>query len=270
MVPVIYRIKKSRNKVMANLIASGVSIHFGGVVALSEVNLEVPEGSIIGLIGPNGAGKTTFFNCISRFLHYSSGTIKYGDKDLKNYSPHHMVRIGIARTFQNINLFKSRTVLDNILIGMHRHIGNPVSAMLSLPRATRRERSMRRKAEEIAGMLDIKEEIEQLVRNLPYGIQKRVELARAIAAEPELILLDEPVAGCNEEETSELCRRVNYINRELNITILLVEHDMSMVMSVCKYIYVLDFGKNIAEGSPDEIQSNPAVIEAYLGEKNVA
>ena len=192
------RIKELRGNVMRNLIAKGVSVHFGGVAALSDLNLEVREGSIIGLIGPNGSGKTTFFNCISRFISYGKGTIKYGEKDLKGCSPHEIVRLGIARTFQNINLFKSRTILDNILIGMHRHIGNPVSSILSLPGALRRERSMHLRAVEIAEMLDIKEEIEQLVRNLPYGVQKRVEMARALASEPELLLLDEPVAGCNE------------------------------------------------------------------------
>lgn len=255
---------------MTNLTAKGVSVRFGGVKALTDVNLEVPEGSIIGLIGPNGAGKTTFFNCLSRFLNYDKGTITYGDKDLKRCSPHNIVRLGIARTFQNINLFRTRTVLDNILIGMHRHIHNPVSEMLSLPGAVRHERAMYRKAEEIADLLGIRREMTQIVKNLPYGIQKRVELGRAFASDPKLLLLDEPVAGCNEEETAELCRIVRRLNNELKITILLVEHDMSMVMSVCRYIYVLDFGKNIAEGPPEEIRANPAVIEAYLGEQHVA
>lgn len=254
---------------MKALRAEKVSVRYGGVAALMDVSLEVREGSIVGLIGPNGAGKTTFFNCVSNFQHYT-GIIMCKDKVLRKYRPHSIVRQGIARTFQNINLFKEQTTMDNILIGFHKRLGNPLAAMLSFPRALKRERSWRAKAQEIAGMLGIKTELSIPVKSLPYGIQKRVEIARALAADPDTILLDEPVAGCNEEETAELVKMIKHLNEDLAITILLVEHDMSMVMQVCHHIYVLNFGRNLAEGSPEKIQRNPEVIAAYLGAEDAA
>ena len=177
-----------------------------------------------------------------------------------------MVSHGMARTFQNINLFGEQSTLDNILIGAHRHIGNPLANILSLPGARRNERALRQRALEIAEMLRLYDELDKLVKHLPYGLQKRVEMARALAAQPEIILLDEPVAGCNDEETAQLEDIVRQFNREMGVTIMLVEHDMSMVMKVCDYIYVIDFGTNLAEGTPEEIQKNPDVIAAYLGE----
>lgn len=249
---------------MKLLSAQGVSVRFGGVTALDDVGFDVREGSIVGLIGPNGAGKTTLFNCISNFQNYT-GTIKYNDTDLHKCRPHHIVNLGIARTFQNINLFKEQTTLDNILIGSHKRLGNPFAAMLSLPGALKRERALRNRVLEISDMLGLRAELDLPVKSMPYGIQKRIEMARALASNPYLIMLDEPVAGCNEEETNALVKIIEYINQKLNITILLVEHDMSMVMKVCHYIYVLNFGKNLYDGTPEEVQCNPEVIAAYLG-----
>jgi len=250
---------------MEELTIRGIHVHFGGVRALDGVDLEVPKGSIYGLIGPNGAGKTTLFNCVSRFQEYSVGSIHYRGQDLKPLGPHQVIRLGIGRTFQNINLFRSESTLDNILIGMHIHMGNPVAAMLSLPSGLRRERSMRARAGEIAEMLGLGEAIEQQVTHLPFGYQKRVELGRALAARPTLLLLDEPVAGCNEEETRELGGIIRWINRELGVTVIVVEHDMTLVSAVCSELTVLDFGRNIARGTPEEIFRHPGVVEAYLG-----
>jgi branched-chain amino acid transport system ATP-binding protein len=260
---------RRRGQGMSGLVAQGVSVHFGGVKALEDVSLEVPKGAIVGLIGPNGAGKTTFFNCISRFQRVDNGKITYNGRNIKRLGPHRLVRLGIARTFQNINLFRSRTTLENMLIGMHARSGNPFSAMFSLPGALRRERTMRKRAVEIAEIMGVKDILDHTVQNLSYGIRKRVELARALASEPTLILLDEPVAGCNEEETCELIEIIRSMKEDLGISILLVEHDMTVVMTLCEHIYVLDFGKNIAHGTPQEIQTNPVVIEAYLGEQDV-
>ena len=248
------------------LTVRGVRVFFGGLTALDGVDMNVPSGSIYGLIGPNGAGKTTLFNCISRFQTYANGSIQYRGRDLSNQGPHDVIRLGIARTFQNINLFRSRSTLDNILIGMHSHLGNPLAAMFSLPSGLRREAALRQRADRMAEMFGLTDVLDQQVVHLPFGYQKRVELARALAAEPTLLLLDEPVAGCNEEETRELSAIIRYINRELNVTVLVVEHDMSLVRAVCDEVTVLDFGRNIACGSPQEILNHPAVVEAYLGE----
>ncbi len=244
-----------------------VTITFGGVVACDKVSIDIEEGKIIGLIGPNGAGKTTLFNALSRFQDFSEGHIYYRDQNIDRKKPHEMITLGLARTFQNINLFGEQTTLSNILIGAHRLIGNPFSNMLWLPKARGNEKAQIDRAVEIAEMLRLEHELDNLVKNLPYGYQKRVELARALASQPEIILLDEPVAGCNDEETTELKEIIRRLNKELGITIFLVEHDMSMVMSICDYIHVINFGANLAEGIPEEIQKNPDVITAYLGEE---
>src|SRR6185369_6182037 len=231
-----------------------------------RVNLDVEEGRIVGLIGPNGAGKTTLFNALSRFQDIESGELYYRAQPISRRYPHEIISIGLARTFQNINLFREQSTLDNILIGAHRRMADPFGAMYWLPYARRRERENIGYAIEIAEMLNLSSELDTAAKHLPYGSQKRVELARALAARPQIVLLDEPVAGCNEEETEELRQIVQRINRELGITVLLVEHDMSMVMSVCDYIYVINFGANLADGTPAQIRANAEVISAYLGE----
>jgi branched-chain amino acid transport system ATP-binding protein len=188
------------------------------------------------------------------------------DQPITGLKAHKIIQLGMARTFQNINLFSEQTTLDNILIGAHRHLGNPFADMLGFPSSRRNEAKLRDKAVELAESLHLQNELDNLVKNLPYGLQKRVELARALAAEPDIILLDEPVAGCNDEETSELMEIIRQVNEDFGITIFLVEHDMSMVMTVCDYIHVINFGANLAEGTPKDIQANRDVINAYLGE----
>ncbi len=251
---------------MSHLSCQSVSVSFGGVVACDNISLEVPEGKIVGLIGPNGAGKTTLFNVLSRFQEQDSGEVYYRSQPMSRCKPHHMIRLGMARTFQNLNLFGEQSTLDNILIGAHRHLGNPFANMFSLRGARRNEAALVDKALAIADMLHLNHQLDKPVKSLSYGWRKRVELARALAAEPEMILLDEPVAGCNDEATAELEEIVRHVNRNLGVTIVVVEHDMSMVMKVCDYIYVINFGANLADGTPAEVQENADVIAAYLGE----
>ena len=251
---------------MSHLSCQSVSVKFGGVVACDNVSLEVPEGKIVGLIGPNGAGKTTLFNVLSRFQSQDSGEVYYRNQPISRCKPHQMIRLGMARTFQNLNLFGEQSTLDNILIGAHQHLGNPFANMFSLPGARRNEAVLVDNALAIADMLHLNHQLDKPVKSLSYGWRKRVEMARALAAEPEMILLDEPVAGCNDEATAELEEIVRHVNRNLGVTILLVEHDMSMVMRVCDHIYVINFGANLADGSPAEVRENADVIAAYLGE----
>ena len=252
----------------SHLRCENVTVSFGGVIACNQITLDVPEGKIVGLIGPNGAGKTTLFNVLSRFQDYEEGHVYLRGQAVDAKKAHEMITNGMARTFQNINLFSEQTTLQNILIGAHHRIGDPFSNMLWLPNSRRNERELVNNAVEIATMLNLDMELDTVVKNLPYGFQKRIELARALAAKPEIILLDEPVAGCNDEETAELKSTIQKINRDLGVTVLLVEHDMSMVMSVCDYLYVINFGANLAEGTPAEVKSNPDVIKAYLGEED--
>jgi branched-chain amino acid transport system ATP-binding protein len=250
-----------------HLRCENIVVRFGGVVACNNVTLDVEEGKVVGLIGPNGAGKTTLFNVLSRFQDHDEGHVFLKGKSIDRRRPDEMIGLGMARTFQNINLFHGQSTLDNILIGAHRLTGGPLGNLYSFASARRRERELIRRAGALAEMLRISGELDNAVKNLPYGVQKRVEIARALAGEPQIILLDEPVAGCNDDETAELRGVIQRVNSEMGITMLLVEHDMSMVMNVCDYIYVVNFGSNLAEGTAEQVRTNPQVIAAYLGEE---
>lgn len=242
---------------------------FGGVLALQGVDMDVERGQVYAIIGPNGAGKTTLFNCISRVYSTDEGAILFKDKNLLRLRPHQIARQGIARTFQNIELFTNATVLDNILLGRHIYKRSTfMSEAFFMPWVKHQELKARRKAEEIIDFLDLQAYRDERISSLPFGIQKIVELGRALALDPELLLLDEPSSGLNLEETQDLCFWIEDIKEELGITVILVEHDMRLVMEVSNAITALDFGKVIAQGNPDDIQRNSEVIKAYLGEEN--
>jgi branched-chain amino acid transport system ATP-binding protein len=244
-----------------------VGLSFGAVAALSQVSFEVGTGELFALIGPNGAGKTTLFNLLSCIYAPTAGTISYLGRDMADYRPHHLAGLGIARTFQNLALFPALSVLENVLVGRtHLMRSGAIRAGLSLPSARREEKANRQaafEALEFAGLSDV---AHRPVATLPYGLRKRVELARVVTMEPKLLLLDEPVAGMSRTERSEITALVRAVHERFAPTVVLVEHDMSVVMSLAERILVLDFGRTIAIGPPQEIQANPEVIRAYLGE----
>ena len=247
------------------LSVQNVGKHFGGLNVLQDVNFEVPAGGIFGLIGPNGAGKTTVFNLITGLLQPSSGCIRFEGQDLAGVAPHHITHRGIARTFQNIRIFKEMTLLENVMVGMHQHLDyGPLSILLNNRAFRAREQKALERAHELLTWVRLDHKATQIADNLSYGDQRKLEFARALATEPKLLLLDEPVAGMNPAEKTELMEEIINI-RDRGYGIFLIEHDMRFVMGLCDRIAVLNFGRIIAEGTPDEIRTNPEVIEAYLG-----
>lgn len=259
----------SRNELV--LQASDLSIVFGGLRAVSDLTMELRKGELVGLIGPNGAGKTTLFNMLSGVYAPTSGQITFWDKNEKvqivnKKTPAQLNKIGIARTFQNIRLFGNLSVADNIRIAMHaQRRANPFHILLRTPKFYRDEELMTAKVRNLLSLFGLAEKENEAAKNLPYGEQRKLEICRALASKPRLLLLDEPAAGMNPQETKELMELIAFIRKEFNLTILLIEHDMKLVMGICERIYVLNYGKILASGKPEEIQKNPDVIKAYLG-----
>lgn len=251
---------------MALLEVKQLTKHFGGLTAVGDVSLELNEGELVGLIGPNGAGKTTLFNLLTGVYEPSEGTVTLDGTLLNGKTPYKIASLGLSRTFQNIRLFKNMTVLDNVLIGMgNNKKPHLLASFLRLPKFYQNEETLKSKALDLLTIFDLDKDAMTLAKNLPYGQQRRLEIVRALATEPKILFLDEPAAGMNPQETAELTALIRRIKEEFGITIILIEHDMSLVMEVTERIYVLEYGRLIAHGTPDEIRTNKRVIEAYLG-----
>ncbi|KXT66796.1 ABC transporter ATP-binding protein [Streptococcus sp. DD04] len=251
---------------MALLDVQKLTKNFGGLTAVSDVSLELNEGELVGLIGPNGAGKTTLFNLLTGVYEPSEGTVTLDGHLLNGKAPYKIATLGLSRTFQNIRLFKDLTVLDNVLIAFgNHHKPHVLASFFRLPAFYKNEKELKAKALELLAIFDLDKEAETLAKNLAYGQQRRLEIVRALATEPKILFLDEPAAGMNPQETAELTALIRRIKNEFNITIMLIEHDMSLVMEVTERIYVLEYGRLIAHGTPDEIKNDKRVIEAYLG-----
>ncbi|MCQ2962947.1 branched-chain amino acid transport system ATP-binding protein [Streptococcus equinus] len=251
---------------MALLDVKNLTKNFGGLTAVGDVTMHLNEGELVGLIGPNGAGKTTLFNLLTGVYEPSEGSVTLDGTLLNGKKPYKIASLGLSRTFQNIRLFKDMTVLENVLVGMaNQNKPYLLSSFLRLPKFYQSEDALRQKAMELLAIFDLEGDAETLAKNLPYGQQRRLEIVRALATQPKILFLDEPAAGMNPQETAELTQLIRKIKEEFNITIMLIEHDMSLVMEVTERIYVLEYGCLIAHGTPDEIKTNQRVIEAYLG-----
>lgn len=251
---------------MEMLKTDNITMQFGGLTAVKNFNLVLNKGEIVALIGPNGAGKTTAFNMITGVYKPTKGKIYYKGKDITDLAPHNITKLGIARTFQNIRLFKDLSVLDNVLIANHLHIkSNLFEALMRLPKYKNEDRKMVKKSLDLLEMVGLTDVRNEKSSSLPYGMQRRLEIARALATNPEVLLLDEPAAGMNPKETEDLTNFIKQIRNDFNLTIFMIEHHMQVVMGISERIYVFDYGVTIAHGSPEEIQNNQRVIEAYLG-----
>ena len=244
--------------------------YFGGLRAVSDFSVRLEGGELNGLIGPNGAGKTTIFNLVSGFYRPTEGTISFNSSSTAGLKPHSVTALGVARTFQNIRLWNDMTVLDNIKVSHHIQLNYGfLGAALRTPNYMRREKEITRNAYETLESLDLRQYADEKPKNLPYGLRRKVEIARALSIKPRLLMLDEPAAGLNTADLAGLIELIRWIHKEFKVTIWMIEHQMQVVMSLCQWIQVIDFGSIIAEGTPDQIQANPAVIKAYLGDDNI-
>ena len=251
---------------MALLDVKNLTKNFGGLTAVGDVTMELHEGELVGLIGPNGAGKTTLFNLLTGVYEPSEGSVTLDGNLLIGKAPYKIASLGLSRTFQNIRLFKDMTVLENVLVGFaNHHKPHLFASFLRLPKFYQSEAELKTKALELLAIFNLDKDADSLAKNLPYGQQRRLEIVRALATEPKILFLDEPAAGMNPQETAELTQLIRQIKEQFKITIMLIEHDMSLVMDVTERIYVLEYGRLIAHGTPEEIKNNKRVIEAYLG-----